>query len=226
MVKLKSLALIVILAAAGAHGAADVSRWPDPATMTAPPLAWDVPTAERFTLANGLVVYLQADRELPLVNCQLICRTGSIYEPADKVGLAALTGTVMRTGGVAAPGRGLSGDDIDAALEARAASVEVGIGRESANAGASCLAADADYVLRLLYDVLVYPAFAPATGTPEVGGPSSAEALDFVRALTGVDFRGFDLVEVSPSYDTAGNTTALLAAAIAYDFLALTALRH
>jgi agmatinase len=76
----------------------------------------------------------------------------------------------------------------------------------------------------LSFDIdFVDPAFAPGTGTPEVGGPSSAEALALVRALAGLDFKGFDVVEVSPPYDDPGQTTALLAAAIVFDFLALMA---
>jgi agmatinase len=67
----------------------------------------------------------------------------------------------------------------------------------------------------------VDPAYAPWTGTPEIGGPSSTEALGFVRSLGGVEFRGFDLVEVSPTYDDPGQTTALLAAGVVFDFLAL-----
>ena len=76
----------------------------------------------------------------------------------------------------------------------------------------------------LSFDVdFVDPAFAPATGTPEVGGPSSWEALEFGRALTGIDFRGFDVVEVSPPYDGPGQPTALLAANVAYTMLGLVA---
>jgi agmatinase len=68
------------------------------------------------------------------------------------------------------------------------------------------------------------PAFAPATGTPEAAGLSPREALGYVRSLAGMTFRGFDVVEVAPAYDTAGQTTAILAANVAYEFLALTAL--
>ena len=67
------------------------------------------------------------------------------------------------------------------------------------------------------------PAFAPATGTPEVAGLLPHEALAFIRALAGIRFSGFDVVEVSPPYDNAGQVTALLAANVAYEFLALTA---
>jgi agmatinase len=76
----------------------------------------------------------------------------------------------------------------------------------------------------LSFDIdVVDPAFAPATGTPEVGGLTSREALAFVRSLGGISFGGFDVVEVSPPYDGPGQITSLLGANIAYEFLALTA---
>jgi agmatinase len=68
------------------------------------------------------------------------------------------------------------------------------------------------------------PAFAPATGTPEVAGLLIHEAIAFLRALRGIRFTGYDIVEVAPAYDTAGQTTALAAANIGYELLALTAL--
>lgn len=77
----------------------------------------------------------------------------------------------------------------------------------------------------LSFDIdFVDPAFAPGTGTPEVGGPSSREALAFVRSLAGLDFRGFDCVEVCPPFDPAG-VTAFLAANICFEMLSLLALR-
>ena len=76
----------------------------------------------------------------------------------------------------------------------------------------------------LSFDVdFVDPAFAPGTGTPEVGGPSSREALALVRSLVGLDFRGFDCVEVSPPYDPA-QVTSFLAAAACFEMLSLLAL--
>lgn len=70
---------------------------------------------------------------------------------------------------------------------------------------------------------VVDPAFAPGTGTPEVGGFTSGEAVDLVRGLRGLKFVGFDVVEVLPAYDPA-EITALLAANIMYEFLSLIAL--
>jgi agmatinase len=77
----------------------------------------------------------------------------------------------------------------------------------------------------LSFDIdFVDPAFAPATGTPEVGGPSSSQALAYVRALTGIDFRGFDCVEVAPVYDQPANITAWVAASACFEMLSLKAL--
>jgi agmatinase len=67
------------------------------------------------------------------------------------------------------------------------------------------------------------PAFAPGTGTPEVGGFSTAEALAFLRALRGIKLAGCDVVEVSPPYDGPGMVTALAAANVLYELLSLRA---
>jgi agmatinase len=76
----------------------------------------------------------------------------------------------------------------------------------------------------LSFDIDVLdPAFAPGTGTPEVAGLLPHEALAFLRALAGVPFVGYDIVEVSPQFDGPGQVTALHAAAVAYELLALTA---
>jgi agmatinase len=68
------------------------------------------------------------------------------------------------------------------------------------------------------------PAYAPGTGTPEVAGFSTAEALALLRSLRGIRLVGCDIVEVAPPYDPPGQPTALAAANIALDLLALRAL--
>jgi agmatinase len=68
------------------------------------------------------------------------------------------------------------------------------------------------------------PAFAPGTGTPEIAGFSTAEAVTFLRALRGVTLAGCDVVEVSPGYDGPGQQTALAAANVVWELLALRAL--
>jgi guanidinobutyrase len=64
----------------------------------------------------------------------------------------------------------------------------------------------------------VDPAYAPGTGTPQVGGLTSIQILELVRALNGLNIIGCDLVEVSPPYDT-GEITSLLAANLLYELL-------
>jgi agmatinase len=79
-----------------------------------------------------------------------------------------------------------------------------------------------DGPLFLSFDIDVLdPAFAPGTGTPEAGGLSTREALGYVRALRGLRFSGYDVVEVSPPYDGPGQPTAVAAANVAFELLTL-----
>jgi agmatinase len=68
------------------------------------------------------------------------------------------------------------------------------------------------------------PAYAPGTGTPEVGGLTSYQLLQLIRGLHGLDLIGFDLVEVSPPFDHA-DITSILAANIAFEYLSLLAIK-
>ena len=79
----------------------------------------------------------------------------------------------------------------------------------------------------LTFDVdFVDPAFCPGTGTPEVGGPTSFEALQLLRALADVPFVGADVVEVAPQYDGPGQVTALFAANAIFELLSMVAARR
>ena len=113
------------------------------------------PVPDRFELDNGMIVYLLEDHELPIIDISVRVRTGSIYEPADKVGLAVIAGAVMRTGGTASK----TGDELDEILENLAASVETGIGTDSGSASMSVLKEDLDIGLSILADILMNPAF-------------------------------------------------------------------
>ncbi len=114
-----------------------------------------VPAVERVVLANGMILYLVEDHELPLINLSARIGVGSIDEPADKIGLAGITGAVMRTGGT----KTKSGDQIDEELESLAASVETGIGETSGFASMSVLKENVDTGLAILADILMNPAF-------------------------------------------------------------------
>ena len=77
----------------------------------------------------------------------------------------------------------------------------------------------------LSFDIdAVDPAYAPATGTPEVGGLTAYEALTLVRSLAGLTLVGADIVEVCPPYDGPGQITSLLAANILFEIVSVFAL--
>ncbi len=116
-----------------------------------------LPEYERYELDNGMVVYLVEDRDLPLISGRAIIRTGSRFEPANKVGLAELTGKVMRTGGT----QNHPAEELNLILEQKAASVETKIGTTSGAASFNTLSEDLDTVFGLFTEVLRQPAFDP-----------------------------------------------------------------
>lgn len=158
MTAAKSLLFALALVLNVSSGFAQTAPLGDPRTMKFEPVTITVPEVERVVLENGLIVYLLPDRELPLVSVSAMIRTGSIYEPADKVGLAGLTGIVMRTGGTAR----LAGDQVDEELEFLAANISMGIGAEGGSASLDLLKKDLPQGLAIFADMLRAPAFESA----------------------------------------------------------------
>ncbi|MEK7800230.1 MAG: pitrilysin family protein, partial [Nitrospirota bacterium] len=130
----------------------------DPRTMAFKPVEFSPPEPERVVLDNGMVLYLLEDHELPLVSITATMRTGSWLDPTDKIGLAGMTGAVMRTGG----GGGLSAEQVDAELEQFAADVSIGIGRQSGSASLDVLSKDVNRGLEIFAGLIRTPAFDPA----------------------------------------------------------------
>ncbi len=121
-----------------------------------PPLPdFTIPEAERVELDNGMILFLIEDHQLPLVSMSARIGGGGIQDPPDKVGLASLAGTVMRTGG----SESMKGDEINERLENIAASVETSVGSSSGSAFMSTLQEHTDDVLAIFADVLMHPAF-------------------------------------------------------------------
>lgn len=118
----------------------------------------EIPEYERYELDNGMIIYLLEDRDLPLVRGMATINTGSRYEPAAKVGLASITGTVMRSGGT----ENYPPEELNLLLEQNAASIETGIGTTSGSASFNSLTEDLDTVFQLFAEVIRQPAFAPA----------------------------------------------------------------
>ena len=112
---------------------------------------------KRIQLANGMVIFLQEDHELPVVRGITQIRGGSRDEPADKVGLVQMYGQSWRTGGTKAK----TGDQLDDYLEARAAKVETSGGADFVTVSWDCLKENLDDVFKIYLELLREPEFRP-----------------------------------------------------------------
>ena len=154
-----SLLLIGLYAAQSASAQEDDIQTADydVTELTYPDLPdFEVPEPERVELENGMTIFLLEDSELPQVNATARIGVGSVYEPAEKRGLASITGTVMRTGGT----ESMAPDSLNTVLENIGATVETNIGETSGSAYMSTLADHVDTVLPIFAEVLRQPAFA------------------------------------------------------------------
>ena len=149
------LAVTCISLMSGCAGSATLS---DPRQMTFKPVELTPPEPDRVVFENGMVVYLLEDHELPLISMTATMRTGSWLDPADKIGLASMTGSVMRTGG----GGGLSAEKVDEELEQFAGDLSVSIGRQSGSASLDVLSKDFKLGLQIFVGLIRTPAFEPA----------------------------------------------------------------
>ena len=139
---------------------------PAPTQKVTPPPSWKdlvypqihavaIPAVETVSLPNGMKVYLLEDHELPLVHGAARIRTGNLFDPPEKIGLATLTGMVLRTGGT----RTKTGEQLDLELENVAASVESNIDETLGSVSFSCLKENLGEVLAAFHDVLTQPDF-------------------------------------------------------------------
>ena len=166
----------------------------DPRQMTFKTVEFTPPDADRVVLNNGMVVYLLEDHELPLVSMTATIRTGSWLDPAEKIGLATLTGSTMRSGG----GGGLSAERVDEDLEQFAGAVGISIGRQSGSASLDVLSKDLKRGLQIFAGLIRTPAFEPArvelAKLQAIEGirrrqdnPGSIAGREFVKLLYGAD---------------------------------------
>jgi zinc protease len=150
--------IVAVLALAAVAGASHAQLDPrfDPKHLVTPPLRRvQTVTPERFVLPNGLVVFLLENHDLPIVTGQANVRSTPSWIPNDKVGLGAITGQVMRTGGSSRH----SGDALDDRLAAIGASIGASIGADIASASFHCLSENTAEVVGLLGEILRTPAF-------------------------------------------------------------------
>jgi zinc protease len=114
-----------------------------------------IPDPVELTLSNGIRVYLLEDHELPVISGTALIRTGNLFDPADKKGLADITAAVLRSGGT----RARTGDQLDEDLENIAASVESGMDETSASVSFNSLKETAPRVIQLFKEILSTPEF-------------------------------------------------------------------
>jgi len=124
--------------------------------LTYPPLSKvTIPDYQRYTLKNGIVVFLMEDHTLPLVKGTAIVRSGSQFDPAAKVGLALVTGEVLRSGGT----KQHPPDELNELLEQRAASIETSVDITAGKVKFDALSEDVVSVFDLFAQVIQEPAF-------------------------------------------------------------------
>ena len=128
---------------------------PSPDKIISPPLHFNLPQAQRVILENGIVLYILEDHELPLISVNALIKSGSMYDPEGKEGVAELTAYVMRTGGTIK----LSSTEIDNRFDFLAASPSISMAMESASIDFSFLSKDIDQGLDLLAQMIIQPAF-------------------------------------------------------------------
>ncbi len=154
------------------------------------------PTVDTGVLENGLRYYLLEDHQLPVIQLNIITKTGSIYEPADKVGLAWLLGTALRTGGT----KNLAPEDVDRAFDNMAAAVGVGIGQEMGDGSIKILSKDKEKAFSLFFDLLFAPRFEPKR--VDLGKIKIIEALkrenDYPEQVVVREFRKLVYGDASP----------------------------
>lgn len=147
------LLILCLFCIAPLHGLA--AEPANPRSMTFAPLSFTIPKSERVLLNNGTPVYLLQDRELPIVTVSAMIRTGSVYDPKAKSGLAMLTGAQLRNGGT----RSLAPAALDDELEFMASSVESSFGSDMGTVSLTGLSRNLERGLQLFSEVLFHPRF-------------------------------------------------------------------
>ncbi len=110
---------------------------------------------ERVVLPNGMILFLREDHALPRITVDAIIRTGILYEKKEEHGLAALTGTLLRTGGT----ESMPPEEVNRRLEYMGVEIETSIGMENGSASLDVLSRDFDKALPIFAEILMKPAF-------------------------------------------------------------------
>lgn len=152
---LTALCIIVISGTVGYADTVSKNAFPSPDRIHYKNLNFNLPDTQRVVLENGMVLYIMENHELPIINIGALVKTGSLYDPEGKAGVAELTTYLMRTGGTLK----LKSDEIDKRLDVMAASASIGTSLESVQVNLSVLTENLDPTLDILAQMLMEPAF-------------------------------------------------------------------
>jgi zinc protease len=154
--------VLLILAAVvgmslGAPGSALSQRVRHPDDLKFPSLEYSPPSADDFrvTLASGTPAFIAEDHEAPTFDLSVYVRTGILYEPAEKTGLAEMVAHLLRSGGTASR----TAQELDERLEYLAATLSCRMGMGTASVTVSTLSKDMQEAVDILVEVLRTPAF-------------------------------------------------------------------
>jgi predicted Zn-dependent peptidase len=149
------VAFVFAMAASVTALAGDIVDHPE--ELTYPELDYTPPQPDgyRYTLDCGATAYVAENPEVPTFELSVIVRTGSMYEPVEKAGVADMTGYLMRNGGV----EGMTAKELDERIAFLAGEISVNIGSSRGSANLFCLSKDIDEGLDLLMKVLRQPVF-------------------------------------------------------------------
>jgi len=128
--------------------------WRSTAPRPGPPSMAKLPSAKRFTLANGLSVYVVEAHNLPIVASNLVLRSGSATDPKDVPGLAGFTASMLDEGTAKRSSLGIANE-----IHALGASLSTGVQTDGSNASVRALKQNAPQALSILSDVVLSPAF-------------------------------------------------------------------
>ncbi len=119
------------------------------------PLDFSPPQGSRHLLKNGMTVYILRDNTLPIINISAKIKTGEIYDPKDKIGLAQLTAALLKDGGTMK----YKPEEIDKILEFSGAAISSRMFMEEGEVSMRCLSKDFKKVFDIYGDVLMNPSF-------------------------------------------------------------------
>jgi len=136
----------------------------NPRDMTFSEIEFDAPEPERWVADNGMVIFFLEDHQLPVLIAHVVIRGGEVYDPEDKVGLASITASLIRSGGAGER----TPEQVDADLDFVGAGISSSAADEGLTFDVRALRKDVDQVFSIFADMLIDPKFDSAKTALEI----------------------------------------------------------